>query len=317
VWESEGNLSIDGLTITGGFDIGDRPAGAIHMDGQELTITNSSIVNNQTCGDGGGIYMHTGEGRVHVENSTIAGNSAAGSGGAIASNGDSDTQIEVVNSTITGNSAGWGGAIDLQSGEQLSLTYVTLAGNTTDAEGISCQSEGGSVSDVHGAVAPTAHAQANGSAANIQFDDTGSTLTTFGSVIALPVAGPNCSVEAEEVIKSLDALGNTDSGGYNYSDDTSCDLTGTGDRQGAPDPQLTALGPNGGPTETRPPTETSPLVDGVPLPACHPDGIAVDQRGITRPQRGGCDIGAVELVFTEPTPAPEALPLVVTPHFTG
>ena len=166
--------------------------------------------------------------------------------------------------------------------------------------------------------------QANGSAANIQFDSSDSTLTTFGSVIALPVEGPNCNVEAEDVIKSLDALGSTDSGGYNYSDDTSCDLTGTGDRQGAADPQLTALGPNGGPTETRPPTETSPLVDGVPLAACHPDGIAVDQRGITRPQRDGCDIGAVELVFTAADPGSGGAPAGrhaalhrLTPHCTN
>jgi hypothetical protein len=316
VWEIGENTTIDALTLTGGFDRAGRPAGAIHMDGDELVITNSSIVGNQTCGDGGGIYMHTGGGLVHVENSTIAGNTAGGAGGAIASNGGSDTDIEIVNSTITGNSAGWSGGIDLQQGEDLSLTYVTLAGNTTDAEGIPCDAESGSVSDVHGTVTPAVHAQANGSAANVQFDDTDSTLTTFGSVIALPVQGPNCDVQSN-IIESQDALENTDSQGYNYSDDTSCDLTGTGDRQGAADPQLLPLGPNGGPTETRPPAETSPLIDGVALAECHPDGIAADQRGIVRPQRAACDVGAVELVALTPTPAPEPLPLVVTPRFTG
>ena len=94
-------------------------------------------------------------------------------------------------------------------------------------------------------------------------------------------------------------------------------LTGTGDRQGAADPQLLALGPNGGPTETRPPAEGSPLIDGVALDACHPDDIATDQRGIVRPQRAACDVGAVELVALTPTPTPEPLPLVVTPRFTG
>ena len=64
-------------------------------------------------------------------------------------------------------------------------------------------------------------AQANGSAANIQFDDAESTLTTFGSVIALPIEGPNCDVE--NIINSADALTDTSSLGYNYSDDTSCD----------------------------------------------------------------------------------------------
>jgi hypothetical protein len=63
------------------------------------------------------------------------------------------------------------------------------------------------------------------------------------------------------------------------------------------------------------PAETSPLIDGVALDACHPDGIAADQRGVARPQRAACDVGTVEVVALTPTPEP--LPLVVTPRFTG
>jgi hypothetical protein len=321
VWDMNGDVVLDSVTITGGFDVQPRPGGAIHLDGQNLTITNSSIVNNQTCGDGGAIYIHSeGAGTLHIENSTIAGNSAAGGGGAIAGSSDGETEVEVVNSTITGNSGGWGGAFDLQNGEDLSLTYVTLAGNTADAAGIECDEiSEEAVDDPHGGVEAPVRSLANGSAANIQFDDEGSVLSTFASVIALPVEGPNCSLEPEDVIKSLDALENTESHGYNYSDDESCGLAGTGDRQGAADPQLLPLGPNGGPTETRPPAETSPLVDGVPLAQCQADGaagIATDQRGITRPQRNGCDIGAVELVALTPTPEP-APAAIVTPRFTG
>jgi hypothetical protein len=56
----------------------------------------------------------------------------------------------------------------------------------------------------------------------------------------------------------------------------------------------------------------------VPLAQCQADGaagIARDQRGITRPQRNGCDIGAVELVALTPTPEP-APAAIVTPRFT-
>ena len=124
--------TLDGVTITGGYDDDDRPGGGIHVDSNSLTITNSSIVNNQTCGDGGGILMDGGE-FLRIENSTIAGNSAGEAGGAIASEGGSDAIVEIVNSTITSNSADTGGAIELFGASDLSLTYVTLAGNTTDA----------------------------------------------------------------------------------------------------------------------------------------------------------------------------------------
>jgi hypothetical protein len=317
IFEILDDATFDGVTITGGFDDDDRSAGAIHVDANAFSLLNSQVVGNQTCGAGGGIVMDGGE-FLHIENSTIAGNTAAGEGGAIASYGSSGSIVEIVNSTITGNSGGWGGAIDQAEGGDLSLTYVTLAGNTTDFEGIPCEAESDAANDPHGPH-ESAHAQANGSAANIQFDGESSTLTTFGTVIALPVQGPNCSIDAD-IIKSFDALTDTESLGYNYSDDESCGLTGTGDRQGAADPQLLPLGANGGPTETRPPAEGSPLVDGVALDACHPEGIATDQRGVVRPQRTACDVGAVELeaLTPTPTPTPEPAPAaVVTPRFTG
>lgn len=58
------------------------------------------------------------------------------------------------------------------------------------------------------------------------------------------------------------------------------------------------LGANGGSTETREPEPGSPLVDAIPTAACH-DVVETDQRGVGRPQSGGCDIGAVE---REPDP---------------
>jgi hypothetical protein len=318
VWEVLEDTTIDGVTITGGFDDDDRPGGGIHFDGSELVITNSSIVGNQTCGAGGGILMDGGE-LLHLENSTVAGNSAGEGGGAIASFGSDESVIEIVNSTITANSGAFGGAIEMFEGGAVSLTYVTLAGNTTDATGIPCDEDLESVGDVRGTSGTPVRAQANGTAANVQFESEASTLTTFASVIALPVGGPNCNVDVDVVPE--DALSNTVSNGYNFSDDASCDLTGTGDRQTAGDPMLGALGGNGGPTETRLPAEASPLIDGVPLASCQADGaegITTDQRGVIRPQRTGCDVGAVEVEAITPTPTPEPSPaVIVTPRFTG
>ena len=77
------------------------------------------------------------------------------------------------------------------------------------------------------------------------------------------------------------------------------------------DPVLGALANNGGPTQTLLPLTGSPLLDAIPPASC---GAAVDQRGITRPQGTGCDIGAVEVEVVTPAPAQAA---VVTPKFTG
>jgi hypothetical protein len=316
------DLTLNNVVITGGFDDDDRPAGGIHFDGDELIINNSSIVGNQTCGDGGGINMDS-NGLLRIVNSTIANNSAA-EGGGISSHADTDGQLQIINSTITNNSAVEGGGIWAHDGGPVQLVYVTIVENAADTPAIDCANDDAvddsaaeSVEETADPTAPTgapaaeqapaeagagdpnAHADgedvstlANGTGANIDFDDDeGSILTTFASVIALPVEGENC---AEDLAPLTDTISN----GYNFSDDASCGLAGTGDRQSAGNPLLGALAANGGPTQTRLPLAGSGLVDGVLLAACQADGaagIANDQRGVTRPQQAGCDIGAVEI----------------------
>jgi hypothetical protein len=112
--------------------------------------------------------------------------------------------------------------------------------------------------------------------------------------------------------------------GHNYSDDSSCEFTGTGDVQDGASPQLGELAANGGPTETMLPAAGSPLIDAIPDAACQDagaSGITTDQRGVTRPQMGGCDIGAVEVEAVSPitpiTPVTPAAPVAVQPLFTG
>jgi hypothetical protein len=117
-------------------------------------------------------------------------------------------------------------------------------------------------------------------------------------------------------------VGSTASNGFNFTDDASsgagtCMFNPATDHVGASNnPALGALGPNGGPTNTMVPNPGSPLIDAIPIASCGAMvGIGTDQRGVTRPQGPGCDIGAVEVQVATPAPAPAAV--VITPKFTG
>jgi hypothetical protein len=141
----------------------------------------------------------------------------------------------------------------------------------------------------------------------------GGVLEAFGSVIGpakidfsgaqLPPTETNCQVVGAQ------------SFGHNFVSDGSCGLNGTSDMTGAL-PQLGLLAGNGGLGETRLPDAGSPVVDGIPSGECgfapfgdvlegeqHLEGLVEDratlmsrdQRGVSRPQGAGCDIGSVEV----------------------
>ena len=80
--------------------------------------------------------------------------------------------------------------------------------------------------------------------------------------------------------------------GSNLESGTDCSFTAGSDLPST-DPELGPLGDNGGPTDTRSLSATSPAIDAV-SGDCPPP--SVDQRGIERPQGASCDIGAFELI---------------------
>ena len=135
-----GNLTLDGLTITGGRTTGDTAnsgagtqGGAIHVDGlgNTLTITNSTIAGNSTNGlnaEGGAIYA---DGVLNISDSTISGNVTQGErsfGGAIYA----QANVTIINTTIAYNETqgdrGYGGAI-FADGGVVNVLNSTIVGN--------------------------------------------------------------------------------------------------------------------------------------------------------------------------------------------
>lgn len=121
------------------------------------------------------------------------------------------------------------------------------------------------------------------------------TLTLKGTLLAGQTSGGNCSGAGTSL-------------GYNLSDDSTCSfLTQAGDQNDSATAGLSSsgLGNNGGPSQTIALLSTSSAVDAIPPGACTDalgNPVATDQRGVTRPQGAGCDIGAFELVpFVSPS----------------
>ena len=94
-----GSLAISDSLFTGNSTSGDNAYGGGAYAGEVLFITNSTVVGNGTFADytaGGGLASR---GATIVESSTITGNGAGGLGGGVAAEGD----ITVSNSIILGN----------------------------------------------------------------------------------------------------------------------------------------------------------------------------------------------------------------------
>jgi hypothetical protein len=270
-----GDLTIDGLTITGGASSSIFNGGGINSEGI-LTITHSTIADNTTPGSGGGIVEDNNV--LTITDSTITGNRAGvgalgGAGGGIFI--DFEANAVITDSTITGNSAtgtqagvgtDGGGIADVG---HLRLTDSTIAGNSVTGP----DARGGGMS---------------------------SFTTTTGATI---IAGNTANGALENCFGSFTSMG------YNLTDDATgtsatgaaCGFTQSTDKVNE-DPDLGALADNGGPTQTLLPAPNSPAVGVIPSPTtlnavsvCGPG--AFDQRGVARPSPfpPRCTIGAVEV----------------------
>jgi CSLREA domain-containing protein len=197
--------------------------------------------------------------------------------------------------TLTGNTAGFGGGAISNGGGTVTLRNVTFSGNQADGDG-------GGLNNVAGPVTLNNVTFADNVADNDAdgLGDGGGLHVDAGPVtISNTLLGGNQDKSTGADPNHPDCSGSVTSGGYNLIQSTSgCTVGGTttGNITGS-NPQLMALADNGGPTLTHALRKGSPAVDagnpaapGSSATACE----ATDQRGIPRPQGPRCDIGSFE-----------------------
>jgi hypothetical protein len=316
-------ILMDGILVIENSTFDDTNTGAI-FGAASVTATDSTFTNNLGTGAiaamdvsatrstfignegvvGGAIQASA---SLTLIDSTVSGNSAFTVGGGFAAGGE----LALINSTVNGNEAGAQGGGVYNIGTSTRIENSTITGNTATGAGGGVF-YAGEASIVYSTIV----GNDSPDGANISsFVDEG-TLEVFGSVVGQSVDGnDNCT-----------NVGSNTSAGYAYEEGAdSCGFgNGAGDVTDGADPQLGPLAANGGLTETLLPLAGSPLIDAIPDSACTSGpatGVTTDQRGVTRPQGSGCDIGAVEVGTEEPpgpsAPGPGTPGEPVSPRFTG
>lgn len=273
VLQATGNLTLRGVTVTGGTPTGTSVlrGGGILVSAGDVTLERVTVRNNtaasETHANGGGVASSGGS--LTILDSTISDNLAIGRVGG--SSGGSGTgggvyagaPTTIRRSTISGNVAQNVGAGQFASGggvavgTNVTLDHVSVVGNSaTTFGGSSGFRQGGNV-----------------------YASNGTTLTIGGSILANGQAsqGPNCY-----------APGTVTESARNLADNTDC--LGAGSLRNT-NPKLGALVDNGGGTDTRRPAADSPALNAATTCGAR----SADQRGNALKAGGSCDLGAVEL----------------------
>jgi hypothetical protein len=134
------HLSLDDMTVTGNA-VGTGAGGAIGTDSgkySEITITDSTISGND-AGIGAAINSF---GPLSIDNSTFSGNEASGGGGGAIAFGQKYGPLEITDSTISGNSAFSGGAVTVSpftgpkyAANDSQISNTTISGNSATLSG--------------------------------------------------------------------------------------------------------------------------------------------------------------------------------------
>jgi hypothetical protein len=264
-----GSLRLENVVVS---DNSGSAGGGVSNEG-ELTMLNTTIAHNEARGGASGIECQTGggmkilTGSVTMINSTIRDNRARGKGGGVhlACKG----KLTMINSTVSGNySVQNGGGVYVDG--VANFFHSTISNNTAKSGGGVYLDGSREQGFVHGLM---------------NYKNT----LIAGNVAEIPNFGiTDC------------AIGDTGSLGIsqgNFVGDGTCNPAFSGDPLLAPLSAPLALtaaesDQTYAPLMVHALLPGSPLIDAVSKGAC---GLKTDQRGLSRPQGKGCDIGAYEM----------------------
>jgi hypothetical protein len=297
LYNNGNTVILERVEVRNNRSTGGAGAGVFNAGGSHLTLLQSRLAGNDAPqGLGGGLYNNGGV-AVLVETTVIDNHADGGSaeGGGIFNSGGAS--LVLVRSLVVGNTSepGLGGGL-FDGGGRLMVASSTFQGNSA--------TRGGGLHLSPAGVGALAHATISG---NLATEAGGALAATGATEVSLrsTLLGLNTATAG----RSCSAGGLVASSGHNLVDDDTCGLGGTGDREEPGlDVGLESLADNGGPTRTRALLEGSPALDAADAVGCP----GLDQRGIARPQREGCDVGAFE-AEPPPPPPPPVNPLTLSP----
>jgi len=312
---------------------GGRIAGNTAPDGGGVYVSSSGAVFTQTGGvlthntadDGGGVYVATGS--ATLSGGQVTGNTATRGGGVYVRAGSATLN----GGQITGNTATFGGGVYVsQSDATLGLSGSQILGNTADDDGgglyivsggatlrggqvisNTAASDGGGMYNNNGTLTlvntTLSGNRATAGGGGGLWNNNGTSVLTYTTVASNTASTAGGGIHRaggmvllQDSIVAYNSADNCNtaltSNGHNLEDANTCGFSATGDWQNA-DPLLGPLTGSGG-------TLVHPLLDGSPAideGLCLPGVTTVDQRGVTRPQGDGCDIGAYEVALVAPT----------------
>ncbi len=303
------DLSGDGLVVGNEAASG----GGVFINAGDMTFSGGEIVTNSVSADGGGVYVNEADAMFEMSDTGIlAGNEALSglggglhvhygtanvTGGRIYQNTGDDGGGVYVHQGVLGlsrvavsDNVAVRGAGLFNANGTLTIVNSTVSGNATDDLGVYATggSGGGLFNGGDAATTTITHSTFVSNTANTDvtwpwgaggIDGISGTVSLRSTVVAYN----------QRVDTLVNCVGTPISNGYNMDDDGSCNLVDTTDISNT-DPLLGPLADNGGGNQTHALLSGSPAVDAAACVA----SVTTDQRGVSRPQGAGCDIGAYE-----------------------